>query len=192
MKGSDKADACPDQTTPPVAHASGSALGPFALHTSKGILDVLRPEWCSGLRRLDEQRAHGERNLGVVCGVITATFVAGIKPRIGLAFTQAGRRTVILAKVGLLQRLFDVQCCDCERADHLEGEEADNVGGIVVGFEVEMSGQVQEFPEALGCEEDRSSRFQAGMTRITNLCDTRTMPVDSLNNVDTPRASFVS
>ena len=91
--------------------------------------------------------------------MITAAFVAGIKPWVGLAFTQAGRRTVIFAKVGLLQRLFDIQRCDRERADHLEGEEADNVGGIVVGFEVEMSRQVQEFPEALGCEEDRSSRF---------------------------------
>ena len=85
-KSSDKADACPDQTTPPVAHASGSALGPVALHTRKGILDVLRPEWCSGLWGLDEQRAHGERNLGVIRGVITATFVARIRPRIGLAF----------------------------------------------------------------------------------------------------------
>lgn len=157
---SDKADACPDQTTPPVAHASGSALGPLALHTRKGILDVLRPEWCSSLRGLDEQRANGERNLGVVCGLITSTFVARIKPRIGLAFAQEGRRAMILPKVRLLQRLFDVQRCNRERADHLESKEADNVGGIVVGFEIEMRGQVQEFPEAFGCEEDRSSRLQ--------------------------------
>ncbi len=138
-ESSDKADTRPNQTTPPVAHASGSALGPVALHTRKGVLDVLRPEWCSGLRRLDEQRAHGERNLGVVRGMFTAAFVAGIKPRnIGLAFAQERRRAVILPKVGLLQRLFDVQRCDRERADHLESEEADNVGGIVVGLEVEM------------------------------------------------------
>jgi hypothetical protein len=159
-ENSDKADACPDQTTTPVAHASGSALGPFALHTRKGILDVLRPQWYSGLWGWDEQRARGERNLGVVCGVITSTFVARIKPRIGLAFAQERRRAMILPKVRLLQRLFDVQRCDRERADHLEREEADDVGSIVVGFEIEMRGQVQEFPKALGCKEDRSSRFQ--------------------------------
>jgi hypothetical protein len=156
MKSSDKADACPNQTTTPVAHASGSALGPVALHTPKGILDVFRLEWGSGLRRLDEERAHRERNLGVVRGIFTTTFVAGIQPQIRLAFSQEGRRAVVLPKVGLLQRLFDVQRCDRKRADHLECEEADNVGGIVVGFEIEMCGQVQEFPEALGCEEDRS------------------------------------
>ena len=66
---------------------------------------------------------------------------------------------MILAKVGLLQRLFDVQRCYRERADHLESEETDNVGGIVVGFEVEMGGQVQEFPETLGCEDNRSRKF---------------------------------
>ena len=137
-KSSDKADACPNQTTPPVAHAGGSALCPLALHTRKGILDVLWPEGCSGLRRLDEQRAHGERDLGVIRGMFTAAFVAGIQPRVGLALAQEGRRGVVLAEVALLQRLFDVQRCDRERADHLEGEEADDVGGVVVGFEVEM------------------------------------------------------
>ena len=130
------------------------------MHTRKGILDVPRLEWRSSLRGLDEQRAHGERNLGVVCGAITATFVAGIRPWVRLAFAQEGRSAVILAEVRFLQCLFDVQRCDRERADHLESEEADNVGGIVVGFEIEMRGQIQEFPEALGCEGDRSERFQ--------------------------------
>src|SRR6266404_3885313 len=135
-ESSDKADARSNETTAPVPHASGSALGPVALHARKCILDVFRPEGCSGLRRLDKERTHGERNLSVICGLFAATFVARIKPRIGLALAQEGRCAMILQKVRLFQRLFDVQRCDRERAHHLESKEADNVGGIVVGFEV--------------------------------------------------------
>lgn len=131
---SDEADASPDQTTTPVLHASGSALRPFALHAGKGILDVPRLERRPGLGGLNEQRAHGRGHLGVVRGVFTTAFVARVHSRIGLAFAQEGRSHVVLPKVRLLERLFDVERGDGQRADHLEGEEADDVGRVVVGF----------------------------------------------------------
>lgn len=59
---------------------------------------------------------------------------------------------MVLSKVRLLERLFDVQCGDRQRANHLEGEEADDVGGIVIGLEVEMRRQVKKFSEAFGCD----------------------------------------
>ena len=132
---SDEADTCPNQTATPVVHASRSTLGPVTLHTCKGIVDVLGPERCSGFRRLNKQRAHRKRHLGVVCRVFPTTFIAaGAHSRIGFAFTQPRRGRVFLLKIRLLERLFDVERCDRQRANHLEGQEADDVGGIVVGF----------------------------------------------------------
>jgi hypothetical protein len=114
-------------------------------------LDVPRLEWCSGFGRLNKQRAHGRRHLGVIRSVFATTFVAGIYPRIGFAFTQEGRGHVVLLKITLVERLFDIERRDCQRANHLKSEETDYVGGIVVGFEVDMRRQVEELPESLGC-----------------------------------------
>jgi hypothetical protein len=88
---------------------------------------------------LDKQRAHGKRHLNVVGRVFAAAFVvASINSRIGLAFTQERRRREVLSKIRLLERLLDVKCRDCQRANHLEGKEADDIGGIIVGLEVDM------------------------------------------------------
>ncbi len=51
-----------------------------------------------------------------------------------IAFTQQRRGRVFLLKIRLLERLFDVERCDRQRANHLEGQEADDVGSVVVGF----------------------------------------------------------
>ena len=134
---SDEADASPDQTATPVVHASGSALRPITLHARKGILDVPRLERRSGFGGLHEQGAHGKGHLDVVRGAFTTAFVvvARVHSRIGLAFAQEeGRRHVVLPEVRLLERLFDVERRDRQRADHLKGKEADDVGGVVVGF----------------------------------------------------------
>lgn len=103
---------------------------------------MLWPECRSGFGRLDKQRAHGKRHLSVIRRAFTAAFVAGIRSWIGLAFTQEGRSHVILPKIRLLERLFDVKRRDRQGADHLEGEKADDIGGIVVGFEVEVRRQI--------------------------------------------------
>jgi hypothetical protein len=137
-KSSDEADACPNQPTTPVAHASGSALCPITLHTGKGILDVPRLERRPGLGRLDKQRAHGKRDLSIIRSVFPSAFVARIKSRINLAFSQERRGHVVFSKVRLLKGLFDVQRRDRQRANHFEREEADNISSIVVGFKVEM------------------------------------------------------
>ena len=134
VSSSDEADACPDQTATPVVHASGSALRPITLHARKGILDVLRPERRSGFGRLNEQRAHGKGRLGVIPSVFATAFVARVHSRIELAFAQEGRSHVVLQKVRLLEGLFDVERRDRQRANHLEGKEADDIGGIVVRF----------------------------------------------------------
>ena len=116
-----------------------------------------RLEWCSGFGRLNKQRARGEWNLGVVRSVFTTTFVAGVDPRIWFAFTQERRGHVVLPEITLVERLFDVEGRDGQRADHLKSEETDYVGGIVVGFEVDMRRQIEELPESLGCEPRFSS-----------------------------------
>ena len=59
---------------------------------------------------------------------------------------------MVLPKITLVERLFDVERRDGQRANHLKGEETDYVGGIVVGFEVDMRRQIEELPESLGCE----------------------------------------
>jgi hypothetical protein len=97
---------------------------------------------------LDEQRAHRKRYLGVIRRVSAAAFVGGIGSRIELAFSQ--QRRVVLPKVGLLERLFDIERCDRQGANHLEREEADDVGGIVVGLEVELRRQIEKLPESFG------------------------------------------
>ena len=176
-------------------HAGGSTLSPVTLHARKGILDMPRLEWCSGFGRLNKQRAHGKRHLGVVRSVFTTTFVAGIYPRIWFAFTQERRSHVVLPKIRLLERLFDVERRDGQRANHLKSEETDYVGGIVVGFEVDMGRQIEKLPESLGYIRRDFRPFSAtvklpGMNDLTDLCDRKTMLVDSLNNVGTPRASF--
>lgn len=114
--------------------ASGSALRPITLHARKGILDVPRLERRSGFGGGNKQRARGKGHLGVVRRVFTTAFVTRVHSRIGLAFAQEGRSHVVLSKVRLLERLFDVERRDGQRANHLEGKEADDVGGIVVGF----------------------------------------------------------
>ena len=58
---------------------------------------------------------------------------------------------MVLSKIRLLERLFDVECRDCQRADHLEGKEANNISGIVIGLEIEMGRQVKELSESFGC-----------------------------------------
>jgi hypothetical protein len=120
-------------------------------------LDVPRLEWCSSFGRLNKQRARGKWHLGVVRGVFTTTFVAGVHPRIWFAFTQERGGHVVLPKVTLVERLFDVEGCDGQRANHLKSEETDYVGGIVVGFEVDMRRQIEELPESLSCETRFSS-----------------------------------
>jgi len=134
VSSSDEADASPDQTATPVVHASGSALRPITLHARKGILDVPGLERRSGFGGLHEQRARGKGHLGVVRSGFTTAFVARVHSRIGLAFAQEGRRHVVLPEVRLLERFFDVERGDRQRADHLESKEADDIGGIVVGF----------------------------------------------------------
>jgi len=57
---------------------------------------------------------------------------------------------VVLSKIRLLERLFNVQRGDRQRANHLKGEKADDVGGIVIGLEVEMRRQVKKFSESFG------------------------------------------
>lgn len=42
-----------------------------------------------------------------------------------------------------------VQACEGEGADHLEGEETDDVDGIVVCFEVEVGWEVEEVTKSL-------------------------------------------
>ena len=158
VSSSDEADASPDQTATPVVHASGSALRPITLHARKGILDMLRSEGRSGFGGLNEQRAHGKGRLDVVRGVFTTAFVARVHSRIELAFAKEGRSHVVLQKVRLLERLFDVERRDRQRANHLEGKEADDIGGIVVRFQVEVRRQIEELPESLGCGCDFSIR----------------------------------
>jgi hypothetical protein len=88
---------------------------------------------------LDKQRAHRKRHLSGIGRVFAATFiVAGINSRIGLTFTQERRRREVLSEIRLLERLFDVKCRDRQRANHLEGKEADDIGGIIIGLEVDM------------------------------------------------------
>jgi hypothetical protein len=100
---------------------------------------VFRPEWSSSFRRLNKERAYGKRHLSVVRGMLAAAFVAaGIRPRIGFPLTKERRSGVVLPKIGFFQGLFDVECRDGERANHLEREKADDISGIIVGFEVEM------------------------------------------------------
>jgi hypothetical protein len=87
---------------------------------------------------LDKQQAHGKRHLSVVGRVCAAALVAGINSRIWLAFTHKRRRREVLSEIRLLERLFDVKCCNRQRANHLEGKEADDIGGIIIGLEVDM------------------------------------------------------
>jgi len=95
---------------------------------------MLRSEGRSGFGRLNEQRADGKGRLGVVRGVFTTAFVARVHSRIGLAFAQEGRGHVVLPIVRLLEGLFDVERRDRQRANHLEGKKADDIGGVVVRF----------------------------------------------------------
>ena len=123
------------------------------MHTGERILDVPGLEGRSGFGGLDKQRALRKRHLSIVRRTIAAAFAdGGIKSRIKLAFSQERRSHVVLSKIRLLERLFDVQCGDRQRANHLECEEADDVGGIVIGLEVEMSRQVKKFSKAFGCD----------------------------------------
>ena len=108
------------------------------MHTGERILDVPWLERRSGFGGLDKQRAHGKRHLSVVRRIAAAFAAASVKSRVELAFTQERRCHVILSKIRLLERLFDVKRRDRQRANHLEGKEADDVGGIIIGLEVEM------------------------------------------------------
>jgi Mg2+/Co2+ transporter CorC len=70
--------------------------------------------------------------------VSSSAFVARIKSWINLAFSKERRSHVAFSEVQLLKSLFDIEHCDRQRANHFESEEADDIGGIVVGFEVEI------------------------------------------------------
>ena len=123
------------------------------MHTGERILDVPGLERGSGFRGLDKQRAHGKWHLSIVRRTIAAAFASGgIESRIELAFAQERRSHVVLSKIRLFERLFDVQRGDRQRANHLKGEKADDVGGIVIGLEVEMRRQVKKFSESFGCD----------------------------------------
>ena len=68
------------------------------------------------------------------------------------------------AKMSFFERSFDVQTCQGERASHLEGEEADNVGRAAAGFQIKMRRQVQEISEP-SCWTEPGSTRGAGRTR---------------------------
>ena len=55
-----------------------------------------------------------------------------------------------VTEVCVLERLLDLEPGDGQCADHLEGQEADDVDRVVTLLEVERSGEVKEFTEALG------------------------------------------
>ena len=109
-----------------------------------------RLERRSGFWGLDKQRAHGKGHLSVVRRIAAAFAAASIESRVELAFTQERRSHVVLSEIRLLERLFDVKCRDRQRANHLEGKEADDIGGIIIGLEIEMCGQIEKLPESFG------------------------------------------
>ena len=79
-----------------------------------------------------------------------ALCVAG-EAELRLALSEDGRGAVVgsVAHVRVLEGLLDLEAGDGERADHLEGEEANNVDGVVAGLEVKRGREVEELLEAL-------------------------------------------
>lgn len=122
---------------------------------------MFRPQRRPRLRRLQEQRTRRQRRIlrvfvFLIPRVPSGAFAA-IAPhahaRRGLAFPEEGRGggwSVVFPEVGLFEGFFHVEACECEGADHFEGEEANDVDCVVVSFEVEVWGEVEEVAEAFG------------------------------------------
>jgi hypothetical protein len=72
-----------------------------------------------------------------------------VQVRPSLALAKA-RGSVVVCEQSFLERLLDGEAGEGQRADHLEGKEADDVDGVVVLFEVKVGGKVEEISEALG------------------------------------------
>ena len=53
-------------------------------------------------------------------------------------------------EVRFLQGFLDLESGDGQRSDHFESEETDDVDRVVVGSEVEVGGEVEEFAEPFG------------------------------------------
>ena len=163
-----------------VPHPRRPPLRPVALHPRERVLDVLRLQRRARLGRGQEQAADGERLVRVVLRALLAPQPLRVctEPVRGLALPEEGRgagvvvRGVGVAEVRVLEGLLDLEAGDGERADHLEGEEADDVDGVVAGLEVESGGEVEELLEALRCVGVRLRGVQGeGVVGGTYLCD---------------------
>jgi len=130
---------------------------PLGLHPGKHVLDVLWPQRCPRLGRREEQRVHGQTGSLLSAPTELAVFApssffsaAGCNAQcLALAEGGGGVRVAAVSGVRVLEGLFDGEACEGEGADHLEGEEADDIDGVVAGFEVEVRGEVEEFAEVL-------------------------------------------
>ena len=54
-----------------------------------------------------------------------------------------------IAHVRVLERLLDLEAGDGERANHLEGEKANDVDGVVASLEIKRGREVEELLKAL-------------------------------------------
>jgi hypothetical protein len=136
----------------PIVHACRAVMRPLPLHPRKRILDMLRPQRRARLGRGQEQGIHRQRILDIV---VRAAFAAPLLRRapegvVGLALAEEGRG-VVVAQEGLFEGFLDGETGECEGAHHFEGEEADDVDCVVVGFEIELRREVEEVAEAFGC-----------------------------------------
>jgi hypothetical protein len=152
---SNQTDPRPNQAASPIPHASTPMMCPIPLHPGERVLEMFRPQRCPGLGRCKKQRARRQwcilRIVVVVVSAISSSTFPPVQAHTGrFALSEergGGRRGVINAQMRFLERSFDVQTCQGERANHLEREEADDVDRVVVGFQIQMRRQVQEISE---------------------------------------------